>query len=545
MSTVSHDRCEAAPAPGRTLFDYADELALEVPTSCHRTGRCHECVVEVTRGMDALSAPTASESFLRDNYRLACQAIIENIQSDIAFTPLRRRPRVLTIGADAPDGTLAPLVTRANDQVLYDGKVIDQYRGHICGLAVDVGTTTVVVDLVDLETGRSIQTRGFENPQRFAGSDIMQRIVYDGGPNRGRLQESVIAAINRELRTIARDLHIPRRAIYEIVVAGNSTMRDILFGLDVQSIGQKPYKSVVESEYLSGQRAHTALCGNAWQLGVRANRHATVYGLPLIASHVGADAAAALVTAGMTEPTGETAMLIDMGTNSEVVLRHRGKLFAASCPAGPAFEGGLVKYGMPACDGAIEAISVANGGQGFAYHTIGDVPPEGLCGSGLIDLLAELRQHERLTAKGVFAEDRKKFEITVVPDRGITFSKEDASNLAQAKAASYCGQRVLMQTAGVTPADIDRMYLAGGFANYVDVSNAIAIGLLAPVPEERIIKVGNAAIRGTRAVLLSKIARRNLELSVQAIAHVELETSPSFFDMFVEGCQFKPMPTAK
>ena len=543
--TVSHDGKTEPLAIGMTLFDCADELAVEVPTSCQRNGRCHECVVEVSAGEAALCARTEAEGFLRAPYRLACQAMIERDDIDVAFAPLRRRPRILvrahsgTAGAPA---TLDPLVTRRGDEVLYDGEVIDRYRGHVLGLAVDLGTTTVVLDFVDLETGKSVHSAAFENPQAFGGSDVMHRISYDRDDKAGELQKAAASAINRAIVDGCARLGTNRQAIYEIVVAANSTMRDILFKLDVQGIGQKPYKSSIEHAFLAGERANTALSARALRLGLRANRAACVYGLPLIASHVGGDAAAALVALEEGFAEAETAMLVDMGTNTEVVVKHRGRTLAASCPAGPAFEGGLVRYGMPACDGAIEAVRLGEDGEA-AYETIGGKKPVGLCGSGLIDLLAELRRSDVLTAKGVFTADRKQREMTVVPEQGITFSKEDASNLGQAKAANYCGQYIVMRALGVDPADVESLYLAGGFANYVNVRNAQSIGLLAPVPEERVVKAGNAAARGARAILLSATRRRALEREVQAIEHIELETTPDFFDLFVDGCQFKPMPT--
>ncbi|HEX9647175.1 MAG TPA: ASKHA domain-containing protein [Alphaproteobacteria bacterium] len=544
MSTISHDRAARPVETGRTIFDYADELAVEVPTSCGRAGRCHECVVEVSRGMAALSAPSAAESFLRGDWRLACQAVIERDDIDISFAPLRRRPRILE-DSDGEDAVpeLDPAVRRHGDAVLYDGQVIDRWRGALYGLAVDLGTTTVVADFVDLESGRSVHRIGFENPQRFGGSDVMNRISYDTGPNRGELQQAAVTALNRELRRAAREHGIARQAVYEIVIAGNTTMRDILFGLDVASVGQKPYKSLVENDWRAGRRATTALTCEAWSLGLRANRRARVYGLPLIASHVGGDTAADLVAtdfAALAEHS--VVMLVDMGTNTEVVVGHRGRLVAASCPAGPAFEGGLVAYGMAAYDGAIERIELDPASGLFRYQTIADAPAQGLCGSGLIDLLAELRRHGRMTAKGVFADDRRKFLIEVVPERGITFSKADASALAQAKAANYCGQLIVLRTLGLDPGAVERLFLAGGFATYVDTANAIDIGLLAPVPEAAVVKVGNAALRGAREVLLSLPKRRRLEALVQRIEHVELETTPDFFDLFVDGCQFRPMP---
>ena len=542
--TVSHDGKTQPLAIGMTLFDCADELAVEVPTSCQRNGRCHECVVEVSAGDAALSARTEAESFLRAPYRLACQATVERDDIDVAFAPLRRRPRILVrahADAAAAPKALDPLVTRRGDEVLYDGAVVDRYRGCILGLAVDLGTTTVVLDFVDLETGKSVHSAAFENPQAFGGSDVMHRISYDRDDKAGELQKAAASAINRAIVDGCARLGTNRQAIYEIVVAANSTMRDILFKLDVQGIGQKPYKSSIEHAFLAGARANTALTALARWLGLRANREARVYGLPLIASHVGGDAAAALVALEEGFAEADTAMLVDMGTNTEVVLKHRGRMLAASCPAGPAFEGGLVRYGMPACDGAIEAVRLGEDGE-TSYETIGGAAPVGLCGSGLIDLLAELRRSEILTAKGVFVADRKQRDMAVVPKHGITFSKEDASNLGQAKAANYCGQYIVMRALGVDPAEVESLYLAGGFANYVNVQNAQSIGLLAPVPEERVVKAGNATARGARAILLSASRRRALEREVQAIEHIELETTPDFFDLFVDGCQFKPMP---
>lgn len=540
--TITHGGERSPLVAGLTLFDHADALAVEVPTSCQRNGRCHECVVEVTRGEDALNARTEAESFLRGRYRLACQAVVAHADREVAFAPLRRRPRILALPEQGAPAALDPLVTRRGDQALYDGAPIDRYRGRILGLAVDLGTTTVVLDFVDLESGRSVHGATFENPQAFGGSDVMHRISYDREDGAGELQKAAASAINRAIAEACARLGVGRNALYEIVVAGNPTMRDLLFKLDVQGIGERPYKSLVEKAFLAGERADTALREKARRLGLRTNPQARAYGLPLIASHVGGDTAAGLAALEEAFAGAETAMLVDMGTNTEVVLKHKGRMLAASCPAGPAFEGGLVRYGMPACDGAIEAVRLSSGG-GAAWETIGGGTPVGLCGSGLIDLLAELRRTGRLTAKGAFAADRKQFEIAVVPEHGITFSREDASNLGQAKAANYCGQYIVMRALGVDPAAVERLYLAGGFANYVNVRNATAIGLLAPVPEERVVKVGNAAARGARDILLSGSRRRALERRVQAIEHVELETTPDFFDLFVDGCQFKPMPS--
>ena len=521
---------------GRTLFDYADDLAVQVPTSCFRNGICHECIVEIEGGMEGLVPRTEAESFLRENYRLACQARVADPAVDIAFSPLRRTPKILTV-SEKKETPLDPMVGRRGDKVYYGDEEIDQYRGHLYGLAIDLGTTTVVMDFVDLETGRSVHLCFFENPQRFGGSDVMHRISYDGS-FKGELWKAMINAVNHEIMDWCERTGTARQEIYEITVAGNATMRDLFFRLDVQGIGQKPYKSLIENEYLAGERETTALTIGTRRLGLRANPKAKVYGLPIIASHVGGDVAADLATVELAAQPG-VSMLVDVGTNTEVVVAGNGRMITASCPAGPAFEGSGIKYGMPGCEGAIETLRWEDGR--FDWRTIGNTPPEGICGSGLIDLLAELRRHDLMSPKGVFA-DRKQFEMSVVPESGITLSRQDASNLAQAKSANYCGQYFVLRAFGVAPHEVDRLFLAGGFANYVDVHNAIEIGFLAPVPENRIVKVGNAAVQGAREILLSRSRRAELEALVKDIEHIELETTPDFFEVFVEGCQFKPMP---
>ena len=539
MAHICYDSSRCSLERGRTVFDYADELAVQVPTSCGRSGVCHECIVEIKRGLEALSPRSEAEDFLRENFRLACQATIQNPDIDVEFALLRRRPKILTRAAPTAAVELDPLVTRAGDKVLYDGAVIDDYRGHLYGLAIDLGTTTIVIELVDLETGAVACLASLENPQRFGGSDIMHRISYDSSQYQGELHKSVIREVNYELKEMYRVLGISRHQIYETVLVGNSTMRELFFNLDVQSIGQRPYKSLVEQEYLAGKRQTTALIELAHRLGLLTHPKARIFGAPLVASHVGADVVADLVAIDIASQR-DPVMLVDVGTNTEVVVGHAGRLLAASCPAGPAFEGGLIKYGMTAGDGAIEALQL-NGGA-WKYRAIGEVPPTGICGSGLIDLLAELRRHGRMTPKGVFADKQR--ELPIVPEHGITFSRLDASNLAQAKGANYCGQFIVLRQFGVCPADISRLYLAGAFANYINVRNAIEIGFLAPVPEDRIVKVGNASMAGARQMLLSRRKRRAIEELVKGIEHIELEMTPDFFDVFVEACQFKPMPAA-
>jgi len=535
VGDLIHEGRRRPLVPGRSLFDYADDLAVVVPASCKRTGRCHECVVEVRAGLDALSPRTEPEEFLRDPYRLACQAAIVRADEDVEIAVLRRRLRIVThASGEVPDPD--PLVVRDGDDVLYAGERIDEWRGAIRGLAVDLGTTTIAWELVDLGTGDILHVGAIENPQRFGGSDVISRIAYDTGPHTGELRQAVRKALNHELRETYRELGIDRRTVYEAVVVGNATMRDLFFGLDVTTIGARPFRSLVELEFREGGRASTAIVALAHELGILVNPSARIVGGPLIGSHVGADVAADLLAVGfMSGP--DPAMIIDVGTNTEVVVRAGGRLVTASCPAGPAFEGGSVRHGMAAAEGAIESVRHVDGR--LTYETIGDVAPVGICGSGLVDLLAELARAGLMTPEGRFAGGASR--IDVAPDEGIDFSRGDASALAQAKAANHCGAGILLRTLGLTSADLGRLYLAGAFASYIDVPNAIAIGFIPPVPEERVEKVGNASLRGARIMLLSRSRRDDLDVLVRRIEHVELETHPDFFDLFVEGCRFIPI----
>ena len=535
MAPMYHDSHRLDAVAGKSVFDYADTLKVRVPTSCGRTGQCHECIVEIKRGMSALNSPTQAESFLRQPYRLACQASIAEPDADIEFAVLRRQPKILTHGIRR-QVPLAPLSIRRDDGVYFGDERLDDYRGQICGLAVDLGTTTVALNLVDLESGDILYTGSFENPQRFGGSDIMHRISYDGGPFRGELQQAILSGINFEIRDMCRRLKVRARRIYEAVIVGNATMRDLFFGFDVQPIGEKPYKSVTELEMLAGQRATTALNVKAKELGLRIFPRANVYGGPLISSHVGADVAADLLAVGLDQED-DVVLLVDVGTNTEVVVGNRHRMIAASCPAGPAFEGGEVTYGMPGYNGAVESVTI--GDDGVTCITIGGTPAQGICGSGLVDLLAELRRSGKMNELGVYESGEQAFVF--VPDSGMSLSRADISALAQAKSANFSGQYIALRRYGVPLGEIRKLYLAGGFANYINVENAIDIGFIANMPTERIAKVGNASLEGATLMLSNSDLRQRMEALAPRIEHIELETTPDFFDIFVEGCMFNPM----
>ena len=539
MSPVIADGREVQYKEKNTLFDYADSLEVRVPTSCGRTGECHECIVEIRNGMNSLNLVTEQEKFLRGNYRLACRTTLEDSHATVEFATLRRQPRILSKSIPRKI-QLDPRVTKKNNNVVVDGKVIDKYRGGIFGIAGDIGTTTVVLNLVDLESGEIIQTSSFENPQRFGGGDVMNRISYDGGDFQGELKQVMLSSINFEIGAMTRNPNrksLRRRCIYDVVLVGNTTMRDLLFGIDVQSVGQKPYKSLIQTEFENKTRESTAVECSASNIGLRVHPDAKVYSGPLVGSHVRTDVAADMLAIGM-DTAKSPRMLVDIGTNTEVVIGDSSGMVTASCPAGPAFEGGEVTYGMPGYDGAVEAVSIREGK--IKLSTIGDAEAEGICGSGLVDLLSELRRTEAMDELGKYSNESNEFAFA--PDQEMYLYRSDISALAQAKSANYSGQFIAMRHFGKSIEDLETLYLAGGFANYINADNAKSIGFIADFPTEKISKVGNASLEGATIMLKSVSSRISIEQLVRKVEHIELETTPDFFDIFVEGCMFKPMP---
>ncbi len=523
--------------PGQTIFDVAGELSVVVPASCNKTGRCHECVVEIRSGGSQLAPRTEEESFLGPTFRLACQARVAAAEEDVEFSVLRRRLRILLAPDEQrADLDLDPAVREVNGHLVADdGTDLGVAGGAPVGVAVDIGTTTVVLELVDLRTGAVLAIASIENPQRFGGSDVMTRITYEAeGP--GELRLSLRRALNHELKRLCADLGLDRKQLVEMVIVGNPTMRDLALNLDILPIGRLPYRSVTETAWRDGTAPSTMVSRRAHELGLLIHPQARVVAGPLIACHVGADAAADLVAVDAIE-RGGSFLLVDIGTNTEIVASDGHRILAASSPAGPAFEGGGVRYGMPGADGAIEKVGLRDGR--FQIEVIGDAPPEGICGSGLVDLLAVLRRSGRMTDRGAFADRADEFRIVDQPR--ITLSRADVGHLSIAKAATAVGQRVLLRRLGLRPEDLDRVYLAGGFANALDIRTAVEIGLLVDARPERMTRVGNASIAGARALLLSRRRRAELDDIVRRIEHVELESEPDFFDMFTDGCLFDPI----
>jgi uncharacterized 2Fe-2S/4Fe-4S cluster protein (DUF4445 family) len=536
-------RIDGKPIPNgadKTLFQQAESVGIHVPTSCREQGKCRECLVEIERGGDLLSPPTVAEEHLPDGFRLSCQARVSAPEGEVRCHTLRRGALKIEEQSSGLDSRRPeddePLFRRAEGFVQRDKQPFAEVSGPLHGLAIDLGTTTVVVRLVALDSGRAIATQSFENPQRFGGSDVMARIRYETDHPGGLLQRVLLGYLRRSIKA----LPCEPESILEIVVAGNPTMRDLLFGLDVRTIGQLPYRSITEHEVADGSRRSTGLEIAASRLRLPAHPEARLVGLPLLGSHVGADAAACLLATGLAERD-EISMCVDIGTNTEVLIGNRERVLAASCPAGPAFEGGGVRCGVPGLEGAIEHLSIDSGG--VRAQVIGDQAPIGICGSGLVDLLSELRRTSRMNAQGRLQNEDgfPSNEPFVIDDRhDIELTERDINELAQAKGANAAGARIVADRYGIDLDEIDRFYLAGGFGRHLDTAAARRIGLIPDLPDEKIVQVGNAPFAGPSPALVTRSARQRLDELEHRVEHVELELHPKFFDFFVDGCQFEP-----
>jgi uncharacterized 2Fe-2S/4Fe-4S cluster protein (DUF4445 family) len=541
MPRLSINNLETYALEGVTLFEAAETLGVRVPTSCRKQGKCRECLVEITQGSEFLSERVPEEKHLRGNFRLACRTQILASAGEINCHTLRRGEMRIVGRGSLPDSlkdvALESCVTRDGDRVLLDGVEIDRSSQAIHGLAVDLGTTTVVVRLYNLESDELVAESSFENPQRFAGSEIMARIQYDTEFGGNLLMRTLAGYLSQTIAEFPVDPH----SIYEAVIVGNSTMRDLFFRQNVYSIGQTPYQSITEIEMAQGQRATTSLEQSGQRSLLPIHPRARVYGGPIISGHVGADAAACMLAVDLAHEHRLVAIM-DIGTNTELIVGNRNRIVAASCPAGPAFEGGAISCGMPGLSGAIERVRIGDDGA-FLLVTIGDVRPEGICGSGLISLLSELLRTGRMNEFGRFedGEDR----IILSETNHIFLYEKDINELAQAKGANVAGLQSVFSHLGISFDDIEIFYLAGGFGCHLDVEAAKRIGLIPDLPTEKVIRIGNAAIEGASVALLSKSRRAELEQLVRSVEHCRLESHPDFFDFFVDGCQFKPVVAAE
>lgn len=424
-------------------------------------------------------------------------------------------------------------------------------RGRGFALAVDVGTTTLVAALLDLAGGDQRAVTSRLNPQTACGDDVLSRILYAQRP--GGLEElrrRVVTAVDEMAEELCTEAGIPRHAIYAAAISGNTTMQQLFCGVDPRYLGQVPFVPAT-SDPLEVPAA---------SLGLHLHPRGRVFVLPVIGGFVGGDTVAGILSTRLAE-SARPALLVDIGTNGEIVLWTGQRLLAASTAAGPAFEGARISQGMRASVGAIEKVVLRNGD--FHLNVIGNAPPVGLCGSALIDAAAELLRAGILTAEGrllttdqlppgtpeplrrrVLADNGKPavvlaWESDTGHGRAVTLTQRDLRELQLASGAIRAGIAILLRRAGLSPAELDAVLLAGGFGNFIRRSNAQRIGLLpGEVPRQRIRFVGNTSLAGARWAALSLSARREAERLARQTEHVDLSGDPEFHATFARSMIF-------
>lgn len=404
------------------------------------------------------------------------------------------------------------------------------------GIAVDVGTTTVVAQLVEMVTGKILGVTGAPNPQASYGEDVISRIIYACDKNGlGELHQVIIQNINQLIEELITDKNISHNDIVAIVAAGNTTMSHLLLGLMPCSIRVEPYVPVAD---IYPQVS-------AKQLGIKTNPEAILEVLPSVASYVGGDIVAGVLACGISERP-EITGLIDIGTNGEIAIGNNEWLVCCSASAGPAFEGGGTRCGMRATKGAINEITISDGKVN--YKTIGNARPRGLCGSGLIDCIYELVKNKIIRPDGKFERDIKdaRFAIvddvpqyTIVPEEEsgtkepIVITEMDIDNLMKSKGAVFAAMKSLIDYIGINFDQIEKLYVAGGFGNYMNIEKAIGIGLLPDISREKIEFVGNTSLAGARMCLLSEDAFEKAFIISRAMTNIELSVHQPFMDEFV------------
>ena len=433
--------------------------------------------------------------------------------------------------------------------VLLDGtEVVDFHPGPalapLCGIAVDVGTTTLVAYLYEIWERRLLAVESDVNPQTVVAADVISRIHYavterDGT---GELSRTLRRKLNEMLDRLISKALIDRDSVREIVLAGNTCMQHLLLGISPGCLGRAPYPALVTE----------AVCCAPSTIGLQLSDVARIYCLPCIGGFVGGDTLAMMV-ACLPASEQENFLAIDIGTNCEIVLNSQGVSYACSAAAGPAFEGGAIEQGMRAAAGAIDRVWIHSGR--LCVHVVDDVAPSGICGSGLVDAVAVLLESGILDASGrMFSRleaqeaglaeawvhrlnERNGVQAFVLSD-AVVLTQQDIRQLQLAKAAIAAGIRVLAGTAGIAVAEIDKVFLAGAFGNYMSLDSAIRVGIVPASLRGRIQVAGNAAGAGACSVLLSKAARLQVETLGKTTRHVSLADHPNFSDLYMEELAF-------
>lgn len=409
---------------------------------------------------------------------------------------------------------------------------------HLFGIAMDLGTTTVVLELIDLRSKETVSELTFHNPQIKAGADILSRIHFAGSTKEGlgKLQGMLIEAINRYIKDKFLPLAGAKERIVAMSAAGNTTMTHLFLALNPYWICREPY--IPAANRFEGIRAS--------DIGIEINPLSPVYVFPNVGSYFGGDLIAGILSSGMADRE-EVSILVDVGTNAEVVVGNRDWLMACAGAAGPALEGGVASMGMMAGPGAVDKVRIDPRTGVFKISTIEGKPPVGICGSGLIDLTAQLYLAGMLDIRGKFIKgrcgDRLKESdgvsyLIVVPAKesasgeDLTLTQPDVDALMRSKAAMYTILTTITNTVNISLRSLERFYVAGTFGSYIDPSSAITIGMLPDLPLSSYVPLGNTSLKGAREALLSRQAALKAEELRDKITYMELNVNQEFMNLF-------------
>jgi uncharacterized 2Fe-2S/4Fe-4S cluster protein (DUF4445 family) len=603
-------RERSAPArPGDTVLDVARRAGIDVVATCGERGRCRSCRVKVLKGAcppaTIMDQVQLGHEEVQERFRLSCQMPVigdstmliappksesghkvlgigrraredsvrldsgvikecvdvalpddENHQSSDAEAILRALSARITAPIPAEILRKIPEAVRAQRSRITVtsllGEIIEVQPGDTTdqklGMAFDIGTTSIVGSLLNLDTGEELASVGGMNPQSPFGADLMSRIAYiqEDAKRLQTLRAKVLGAINDYVREACTIAKADPQNVHKVVVVGNTCMHHIFLGINPTYVGLAPYApSVRDPLVLKGS-----------DVPLKAIPNARVCLLPIIAGFVGADTVAAALATRIYESE-EMRCLVDIGTNGEVVMGHRGRLLACSAPAGPALEGGQIRHGMRGALGAIERVAIEDD---VKLQVIGGVEPIGICGSGLIDAVAAMLNAGILTRRGLIrfesranfppairdrlrhVRERDEFVLSWADGTGgaedITLNQSDIRQLQLAKGAICSGVMLLQRVLGIRTDEIREIYLCGGFGNYINTGSALRIRLLPDVGIDRITYFGNAAGMGAQMALLSETERARANSLAREIEHVAMATHPEFQDVFVEALEF-------
>jgi len=593
---------------GSTLLDAAVAADVHINASCNGKGSCGKCKLVLESG-NVISETTSllSDREKEKNYVLACQTkIFSDVVAKIPEETLERKLKVAGMGQAATanlknlikdihpmlvefplelepptlDDSVSDLdrlnrglkragcdierlnvgikVIRELAAAMRDGQwkitasvirkkcsneVLNVRPGNgkeeFLGLAIDVGTTSIVVYLVDMADGSVIAATSGHNRQAACGDDVINRIVCAEKDGVGKLSRMALATINNLINEALDAAGKDYRQIKNIVISGNTTMTQLLLKIEPRYIRREPYiPTVTEFPILK-----------AGEIGIRANPIAAVFVMPDPASYVGGDIVSGLLYSRLHRETPLT-LFVDVGTNGEIVLGNKEWLMTASCSAGPAFEGGGIRWGMRAEDGAIEKVSIDSETFEPVFSTVGDVLPRGICGSGMIDLISEMLltgiigldgkfkidlSHPRITKDGEDTVYVVAFANETAMESGITFSEIDIHSLILSKGAVYAGFMVLFNKAGLDFSMVDRVWISGGFGQYLNVEKAISIGLLPDIDRSKFKYLGNSSIAGAYMALLSEDYRKEARQIASNMTYIDFSSSNQFMDEFTSA----------